>query len=49
MDLFGYQIKLSFRGQGSVHNTLAGGILSLFVITIMIIITYGKTKQMWLH
>ena len=49
LDLFGHRLNLSFHRQDAVHNTLAGGFLSFLVITIMMIITYDKTKQMLFH
>ena len=45
-DLVGYQVNLSYNGNGNVHQTLLGGTISSLVLALMLYITYGKSYAM---
>ena len=48
-DLFGHVINLNFDRQGDSHQTLIGGVFSLFVKTAMLVYVFTKFKQMFLY
>ena len=45
-DLFGHKVELQFNGQGSTHNTLIGGAISIFVKLIMFVYIYMLTEKL---
>ena len=48
-DLVGYQVNLSYNGNGNLHRTFLGGTISTFVLALILYITYGKSFTMVTH
>ena len=44
-DSFGYDVSLTFNNSGRTHNTLIGGILSIFVYIFMMSYFYSLYKK----
>ena len=49
IDLVGHKVNLSYNGNGNVHQTLLGGIISSFVLAFMLYTTYNKSFTMVTH
>ena len=45
-DMFGHSVSLNYRREGNTHNTICGGIISLFIYAIMLNLVFFKTKTM---
>ena len=46
LDYFGHRIELNFRKEGSSHNTLIGGIMSIFVRVFMAYYIFSLTSTL---
>ena len=45
-DMFGHSVSLNYKREGNTHNTLCGGIVSMFIYAIMLNLVVFKTKTM---
>jgi hypothetical protein len=48
-DMFGYRVELNFNEKGSTHKTLCGGLVSIFVMAILMIFVLYDAKKMLLE
>ena len=45
-DFFGHPVQLNYKNEGVTHNTVCGGIISIFIMLLMINLVVVKTKIM---
>jgi hypothetical protein len=45
-DFFGHKVELNFNKKGSAHNTMFGGIVSIFVEMFIIVFIYVNLKKL---
>ena len=46
MDKFGHKVEFNFDNNGSTHNTIIGGICSIFVNMIIFIYVWGLADKL---
>ena len=46
MDKFGHKVEFNFDNNGSTHNTIIGGICSIFVNMIIFIYVWGLVNKL---